>query len=102
MWGDMMISSDCDFSDFFAAVKDKHYQDIIYLADQEATAAERLLYRNEINGDQKHICREKYASILKDLVSYMQSSIRPKHRKNEYFELFALILESAKTKKGLL
>ena len=95
----MMISSDCDFSDFFAAVKDKHYQDIIYLADQEATAAERLLYRNKISGDQKKICGKEYASILKDLVSYMRYYIRPKNRKNEYFELFALILESANTKK---
>lgn len=33
----MMISSDCDFNDFFAAVKGKHFQDIIYLADEEAT-----------------------------------------------------------------
>ena len=99
MWGDMMISSDCNFSDFFAAVKEKHYQDIIYLAVQEATAAERLSYRNKINGDQKQLCGEKYASILKDLVSYMRFYIRPKNRKNEYFELFELILESARTKE---
>ena len=90
-----MISSDCDFSDFVAAIKDKPYQDIIYLADQEATAAERLLYRNGVNGDQKKLCGKKYASILKDLVSYMRYDIRLKNSENEYFELFASILESA-------
>ena len=50
-------------------------------------------------GDQKQLCGEKYASILKDLVSYMRFYIRPKNRKNEYFELFELILESARTKE---
>lgn len=95
----MMISSNCDFNDFFAAVKGKHYQDIIYLADQEATEAERLSFRNKINVNKKERCRKKYASTLKDLVFFMQYCIRPKNRNNEYFELFDLILESARSKK---
>ena len=50
---DLMISSNCNFSDFVAAIKDKPYHDIIYLADQEATAAERLLYRTGVSDDTK-------------------------------------------------
>ena len=46
-----MISVNCDFSHFVAAIKDKPYNDIIYLADQEATAAERLLLRNDVDND---------------------------------------------------
>jgi hypothetical protein len=92
--GDLMISSNCDFSDFVAAIKDKSYYDVIYLADQEATAAERLLFRNGVHDDERKRCGQKYASILKDLISYMRSNIRPKNGGNEYFELFAMILDS--------
>jgi hypothetical protein len=90
-----MISSDCDFSDFVAAIKDKPIMDVIYLADQEATAAERLFYRNGKNGDQKKNCGKKYASVLKDLVSYMKYDIKLKNSKNEHFDLFASIFERA-------
>lgn len=90
-----MISANCDFSDFVAAIKDKSYHDIIYLADQEATAAERLLYRNGVNNAAKKKCGQQYASVLKDLVSYLRYHVRPKKRKDEYCDLFALVLENA-------
>jgi hypothetical protein len=90
-----MISANCDFSDFVAAIKDKPFQEIIYLADQEATAAERIFYQDGANGDQKRLCGQKYAAVLKDLVSYMRSNVRFKHMENDYFELFPSILESA-------
>jgi hypothetical protein len=92
---DAMISTNCDFSDFVAAIKDKPYQDIIYLADQEATEAERLYYRSGAYGDKEKICGEKYAGILKDLVTYLRYDVRFKNSKNEYNELYASILESA-------
>jgi len=88
-----MISSNCDFSDFVAAIKDKPFDDMIYLADQEATAAERLLYRNNVNDDEKKICGQKYASILKDFIAFMRCNVRPKKKENEFFELFAMVLD---------
>ena len=90
-----MISSNCNFSDFVAAIKNEAYHDIIYLADQEATAVERLLYRNGINDDEKKKCGQRYASILKELISYMRYNVKPKDSENEYVELFALVLDSA-------
>jgi hypothetical protein len=89
-----MISSNCDFSYFVAAVKDKSYNDIIYLADQEATAAERLLFRNSTNDDERKKCGQRYASILKTFISYMRSNVRPQKSYDEYSELFALVLDS--------
>ena len=89
-----MISSNCDFSHFVAAIKDKSYHDIIYLADQEATAAERLLFRNTTNNDERKKCGQRYASILKKLIAYMRSNVRPQKNEDEYFELFALVLDS--------
>jgi hypothetical protein len=89
-----MISTNCDFSYFVAAIKDKPYDDIIYLADQEATAAERLLFRNDVNNDERKKCGQRYASILKEFISYMRSNIRPQKGETEYFELFTLVLDS--------
>ncbi len=89
-----MISSNCDFSHFVAAIKDKSYHDIIYLADQEATAAERLLFRNAANNEERRKCGQRYASMLKKLIAYMRSNVRPQKDEDEYFELFTLVLDS--------
>jgi hypothetical protein len=97
-----MISSNCDFSHFVAAVKDKSYDDIIYLADQEATAAERFLFRNSINDDERKKCGQRYASILKTFISYMRSNVRPQKTNDEYSELFALVLESVNSKENAI
>ena len=89
-----MISTNCDFSIFVAAIKDKPYDDIIYLADQEATAAERLLFRKNIANDERKKCGQQYATILKQLIAYMRSNVRPQNDEDEYAELFALVLDS--------
>ena len=97
-----MISSNCDFSHFVAAIKDKSYHDIIYLADQEATAAERLLFRNATNNDERKKCGQRYASILKQLIAYMRSNVRPQKDADEYVELFDLILNNVKTNEKVM
>ena len=89
-----MISTNCDFSSFVAAVKDKPYDDIIYLADQEATAAERLLLRNGVTDNERKKCGQRYASILKSFISYMRSNVRPQMGQDEYLELFNMVLDS--------
>ncbi len=98
----MMISTNCDFSHFVAAIKDKPYDDIIYLADQEATAAERLLFRNNVENDERKKCGQRYASILKKLIAYMRSNVRPQNDEDEYSELFALVLDSVNVKEKTL
>ena len=41
-----MISQSCDFDEFLESVRDRDYLEVIYLADREATEAERLKYRS--------------------------------------------------------
>jgi hypothetical protein len=94
-----MISNNCDFSNFVAAIKDKPYHDIIYLADQEATDAERLLFRNNIDDDELRKCGQRYASILNKLIAYMRSNVRPQQSQDEYLELFDVVLGSADSKE---
>jgi hypothetical protein len=95
-----MISTNCDFSHFVAAIKDKPYDDIIYLADLEATAAERLLFRNNVANDERRKCGQRYATILKRLIAYMRSNVRPQNKEDEYSELFALVLDSVHSKES--
>ena len=40
-----MISQSCDFDEFLERVRNRGYLEVIYLADKEATEAERLRYR---------------------------------------------------------
>jgi hypothetical protein len=97
-----MISNNCDFSSFVAAIKDKPYDDIIYLADQEATAAERLLFRNSVANDERKKCGQRYATILKKLIAYMRSNVRPQNKEDEYAELFAMVLDSVDSNENTI
>lgn len=97
-----MISTNCDFSHFVAAIKDKPYDDIIYLADQEATAAERLLFRNNVANDERKKCGQRYATILKKLIAYMRSNVRPENKEDEYAELFAMVLDSVDSEENTI
>ena len=48
-----MISTDCDFKTFIEAVKDKDHIEVICLAEQEATKAERFALRSQSNPKEK-------------------------------------------------
>ncbi len=68
-----MISKDCRFEDFAEALKGKDYYDILYIIEQEATEAERLLFR----GADAHECGKAYADTLKRFMVYMRQHVRP-------------------------
>ena len=75
-----MLSSSFDISEFITKVKGHSDQEIIYLADQEATAAERYLYKHDKCRKQQskvQNCDEvrNYAVLLKDFVLYMRHGI---------------------------
>lgn len=68
-----MLSSSLDISEFINKVKGRSDQEIIYMADQEATAAERLYFKPGA-GDQRVEARN-YAILLKDVVLFMRHGI---------------------------
>ena len=83
-----MISTRCDISDFVEAIENKDYLDIIYLADQEATAAERLYFKNGVDVNEKHKCSRDYASALKNLISFLRYGVRPSGLEEQQAQLF--------------
>ncbi len=72
-----MISSDCRFIDFLQGVRGRSPDEILRLAEEEATRAERLSLRFR-GGPVGARCGEDYAERLKQLIDYLRFSIKPR------------------------
>ncbi len=83
-----MISERCDFKDFVLEAKGKGYQEIIYLADLEATEAERRLYHAGTTDQDQTRCGRDYARCLKDFITFMRYGLKPAHIHQEALILF--------------
>jgi hypothetical protein len=73
-WGGIMLSESFDISEFISKVEGQSDQEIIYMADLEATAAERHLYKHK--RDENFENAKNYATLLKDVVLYLRYGIR--------------------------
>ncbi len=67
-----MISKDCNVEEFIKHLKGKGYFETVYLLDQEATEAERLLI--QMKKDHQNIADhvKHYTAALKDLIYYLR------------------------------
>lgn len=72
-----MISDRCDFDDFVSKTTGSDYHKIIYLADREATAAQRRVFRTGVSDDEKARCGYQYAERLKGFIAYLRYGIKP-------------------------
>ncbi len=71
-----MISQSCDFDEFLERVRGRDYLEIIYLADKEATEAERLKYRSrarKLDPPEACVC---YADLLKGFIRFMRYGVK--------------------------
>ncbi|MGD9365142.1 MAG: hypothetical protein PVH87_05560 [Desulfobacteraceae bacterium] len=69
-----MLSSSFDICEFIDKVKDHSKHEILYLADREATEAERHLYKHSLKDNNE--AARSYAVQLKDIVLYMRHGVR--------------------------
>jgi hypothetical protein len=85
-----MISSSYNFSGFFEALdaEDRDYLDIIYLAEQEATEVERMLYNPKSLTKIPFHEVENYAKTVKNFISFMRYGVKPVGVDNADFDLF--------------
>jgi hypothetical protein len=83
-----MISKNCDFKMFIEAVKNKDHMEVVYLAEQEATRAERLALRSPSNPEEKQKCGREYSGLLKGLIQYLRYSIKPKLPEGHDYQVF--------------
>jgi hypothetical protein len=72
----MMISQSCDFDEFLERVRDRDYLDVIYLADKEATEAERLKYRSRTKRPAPPEACAQYVDTLKGFIRFMRYGVK--------------------------
>jgi hypothetical protein len=97
----VMISKECKLSDFVGAVRNKDYFEILHLADQEATEAERLLLRPKNVKGGRQRCGREYAERIKQLIDYMRYEVKPRPRHARDAEIFAALTPQRRSRQGL-
>jgi len=78
-----MLSSSLSIAEFFEKAKGHSYQEIIHMADREATEVERLYYKSCRNDQCEDIIQ--YIKNLKDFILYMRHGVRT--RRTRHFNL---------------
>jgi hypothetical protein len=71
-----MISQSCDFDEFLESVRDRDYLEVIYLADKEAAAAERLKCRSRTRKLAPPEACAGYADALKGFIRFMRYGVK--------------------------
>lgn len=71
-----MISQSCDFDEFLESIRGRDYLEVIYLADKEATEAERLKYRSRTRRLAPPVACAGYADVLKGFIRFMRYGVK--------------------------
>jgi len=71
-----MISQSCDFDEFMHSITNLGYLQVIYLAEKEATEAERLKYRSRARRLVPPETCEGYAHALKGFIRFMRYGVK--------------------------
>lgn len=83
-----MISGGYDINTFIGQVQNKPYEDVILMAQDEATAAERICLRNRGTLPGDHNAPYTYACQLKDVIQYLRyGTVSPALKRNRIEEL---------------
>lgn len=77
-----MISASLNMSEFLNKVATCDFQEVIFLANQEATAAERCFYQKKRCADsQSGTDLRAYSTELKDFIVYMRYGVKSRSLK---------------------
>ena len=90
----MMLSPSYDFKEFYRAVNNKKYEDVLSVTIEEATEAERNLFKIPSTDYNDRVREKAYVESLKRLICYMKCSIKPIKSKDPNFHLFKSIWQS--------
>jgi hypothetical protein len=96
-----MISKDCKFADFVGAVRSKNYFEILEIADQEATDAERIFLRSRSGKAAGTRCGKEYAERIKQFIDYLRFEVKPRARSVQDAAIFAAIAPDRRSRRGV-
>ena len=80
---------------FIGKLGDKKYLDMIYLADQEATRAERCVYHPQCGSYDSLPAIQSYAQDLKRFIRFMRYGVKPRGITAERFARIRHLREKA-------
>jgi hypothetical protein len=84
-----MISEDCRIDEFVEMVKGKTPWEVIVLANEEATWADRMFLQSHGKSDcRADDCGQQYSRSLKRLINYMRYTIKPKRSDDQVYDLY--------------
>ncbi|BBO81850.1 hypothetical protein DSCO28_24160 [Desulfosarcina ovata subsp. sediminis] len=81
-----MISKNCSIEEFVKAVKEKEPQEIIYLANQEATKSDRIILKKRKKAKVEQY--QNYSRQLKDLINYHRYAVKPRRKTKIIYNLY--------------
>jgi hypothetical protein len=89
-----MISKHADINKFFEEIDGKHHLEAIHLAHLEATAVERQLLFDKQMDSTDYLTYGEYSETLKEFISYIRYSAKPKITDTTKQRLYHAYLDS--------
>jgi len=85
-----MISENCSIDEFVEAVKDKDSWEVLTLAVDEATWADRMAHRTVRCNLTQNPCGIQYSRHLKQLINYLRFEVKPKRPRDKAYRLYSM------------
>lgn len=96
-----MISKTFDFTTFIHSIENRHYSEIVYLLEQEATSAERFLYKQKIPLSDANNPSVQYVLTLKKFLDFMRFNIKPVKSEKERYRKFQNALRTLRSQNPM-
>ena len=85
-----MLSSALNIEEFIDAVKGEDFNNIIHLAELEATEAERLILRSRSGDEINDQNFEEYANTLKEFIYFLKYGVRSPDVNDYCWQIFLI------------
>ncbi|MFY9941737.1 MAG: hypothetical protein WAK57_06150 [Desulfobacterales bacterium] len=96
-----MVSGTFDFTAFIDSIENRRFSEIVYLVEQEATSAERLLYQRKISLNDIANPSVQYVRTLKKFLEFMRFNIKPVKSEKERYCKFQKALQSLRSQNPM-
>ena len=83
-----MISENCNIEEFVETVKGRETWEVLSLAIDEATLADRILLQKHQHGGKSMLCGQTYSKHLKQLINYLRYTVKPRRPDNKAYRLY--------------
>ncbi len=83
-----MISENCNIEEFVETVKGREAWEVISLAIDEATQADRISFQKHERDGRSLLCGQQYSGHLKQLINYLRYTVKPRRPKDKAYRLY--------------